>query len=589
MKKLLVFCGFLIFGLASCFAQQHLLDEAEASKEADNYQLSLDILSQIDTNSLSTVQKARFYYLQSANHKFRKEDSDAYPLLLKARKLYTELDSLEKVAIINLELFQVVRNIGSEHLNYNEYIDAYVDYHLSQNDSENLRKAYIRIAANFARNAVPDSAIGYFRKALYIAKEDKDSLAEAHMLSNIGVIYMEFTPRKDSAYYYLFLSRPLFQKFGSINHQKNNYLNFGSLNKKLGNYDEAIFNYLKADSLLNLQKDYKLSRKQFLYDLIAKTYELDEQPAKALEYYKLTQAYQDSLNLEEQEKAIYDIQTKYEVQKKENENLQLKQSRFWLISGVILLVLLLIATYLVYRNRMAKKQLEIKQSALEKNQLEKQLKDQELAGLDAMIEGQEKERQRIANDLHDNLGGLLATLKLHFHNLKTKTDRLRDEQDELFKATNSLLDETYQQVRNYAHQRNAGLKTSEGLVPSIKNFASKVSVGNNLVVQVEDHDMEGRLENSVEITIFRIVQELITNVIKHAQASEIIVHLTSFEDHINIMVEDNGKGFDPSIIKDNDGMGLASIIKRVEHLGGNVDIDSQPGSGTTVILNIPRT
>ena len=584
MKKLLVFCGFLIFGLVSCFAQQHLLDEAEASKEADNYQLSLDILSQIDTISLSIPQKARFYYLQSANHKFRKEDSDAYPLLLKARKLYTELDSLEKVATINLELFQVVRNIGSEHLSYDEYIDAYLDYHLSQNNPKNLRKAYIRIAGNFARKKTVDSSFKYFKKALYLAKVDKDTLGQAQMLNNLGVLFNEFTLYKDSALYYFERSRKFYTEPKDL---QSSYLNTASAYKKLGEYDKAIENYLKSDSLLG--KEYSKDRKRFLYDLMAKTYELAEQPAKALEYYKLTQAYQDSLNLQEQEKAIYDIQTKYEVQKKENENLQLKQSRFWLISGVILLVLLLIATYLVYRNRMAKKQLEIKQSALEKNHLEKQLKDQELAGLDAMIEGQEKERQRIANDLHDNLGGLLATLKLHFHNLKTKTDRLRDEQDELFKATNSLLDETYQQVRNYAHQRNAGLKTSEGLVPSIKNFASKVSVGNNLVVQVEDHDMEGRLENSVEITIFRIVQELITNVIKHAQASEIIVHLTSFEDHINIMVEDNGKGFDPSIIKDNDGMGLASIIKRVEHLGGNVDIDSQSGSGTTVILNIPRT
>ena len=584
MKKKLAFCGFFIFGLVSCFAQQHLLDEAEASKEADNYQLSLDILSKIDTNSLSISQKARFYYLQSANHKFRKEDSDAYPLLLKARKLYTELDSLEKVATINRELFQVVRNIGSEHLNYNEYIDAYLDYHLSQNDSKNLQKAYTWIAANFARKKTVDSSFIYFRKALQLIKQDKDTLAEAHMLNNFGVLYMEFTPYKDSALYYFDRSRKLYKEPEDL---QSSYQNTASTYKKIGEYEKAIENYQKADSLLG--KEYSKERKRFLYDLMAKTYELAEKPAKALEYYKLTQAYQDSLNLQEQEKAIFDIQTKYEVQKKENENLQLKQSRFWLISGVILLVLLLIATYLVYRTRIAKKQLEVKQSALEKNELEKQLKDQELAGLDAMIEGQEKERQRIANDLHDNLGGLLATLKLHFQNLKTKTDRLRDEQDELFKTTNSLLDETYQQVRNYAHQRNAGLKTSEGLVPSIKNFASKVSVGNNLVVQVEAHDMDERLENSVEITIFRIVQELITNVIKHAEASEIIVHLTSFEDHINIMVEDNGKGFDPSIIKDNDGMGLASIIKRVEHLGGNVDIDSHSGSGTTVILNIPKS
>ncbi|MCL6220541.1 sensor histidine kinase [Zunongwangia pacifica] len=587
MKKILAFCGFLTFGLVSCFAQQNLLDKAEASKEADNYQLSLDILSKIDTNTLSIPQKARFYYLQSANHRFRREESDAYPLLLKARKLYTAMDSLEKVATINLELFQVVRNIESDHLNYDEYIKAYLDYHLSQNKPDNLRKAYTRIGINFARKSTVDSSFKYFRKAFLLSKINKDTLAEAETLNNFGVLHSEFTTYKDSAFYYFKLSRPLYELIGRNDKIRQNYQNVASAYKKNGEYDKAIENYQKADSLIG--KDYRIKYKRFLYDLMAKTYELAEKPAKALEYYKLTQAYQDSLNLQEQEKAIFDIQTKYEVQKKENENLQLKQSRFWLISGVILLVLLLIATYLVYRNRIAKKQLEVKQSALEKNELEKQLKDQELAGLDAMIEGQEKERQRIANDLHDNLGGLLATLKLHFQNLKTKTDRLRDEQDELFKTTNSLLDETYQQVRNYAHQRNAGLKTSEGLVPSIKNFASKVSVGNNLVVQVEAHDMDERLENSVEITIFRIVQELITNVIKHAEASEIIVHLTSFEDHINIMVEDNGKGFDPSIIKDNDGMGLASIIKRVEHLGGNVDIDSHSGSGTTVILNIPKS
>ncbi|WBL25911.1 ATP-binding protein [Zunongwangia sp. HGR-M22] len=583
MKKLLAFCGVLFFGLVSCFAQQELLDKAEASKQADNYQISLDLLAEVDTIKLSVPQKARFYYLQASNYKFRREDSESYPLLLKAKKLYTAIDSLEKVATINLELFQVVKNIGSDHLHYEEFLNDYLDYHLSQNKPKNLRKAYIRIAVNFAKKETVDSSFKYFRKALKLIKTDKDTLSEAQMLNNFGVLYMEFTAYKDSALYYFDRSRKFYKKPKDL---QSSYLNTASAYKKLGEYDKAIASYQKADSLLG--KEYRKDRKRFLYNLMAKTYELADKPAKALEYYKLTQAYQDSLNLEDQEKAIYDIQTKYEVQKKENENLRLKQYRTWLFSGIILLVLLLVASYLVYRNRMAKKQLQIKQSALEKNQLEKQLKNQELAGLDAMLEGQEKERQQIANDLHDNLGGLLATLKLHFQNLKIKTGRLRDEQDELFKTTDSLLDETYQQVRNYAHQRNAGLKTSEGLVPSLKNYAAKVSVGNSLVIQIEDHDMERRLETSLEITIFRIVQELITNVIKHAEASEIIVHLTAFDDHINIMVEDDGKGFDTSKLKEkNNGMGLGSIIKRIEHIGGKVEIDSQPDGGTTVILDIP--
>ncbi|MDN3596151.1 tetratricopeptide repeat-containing sensor histidine kinase [Zunongwangia endophytica] len=585
MKKLLAFCGFAFFGLVSCFAQQELLDKAEASKEADNYQLSLDLLAEVDTTKLSVPQKARFYYLQASNYKFRREDSEAYPLLLKAKKLYTTIDSLERVATINLELFEIVKNIGSDQLHYKEYINEYLDYHLSQNNSKNLRKAYYRIGANFAKKSTVDSSFKYFRKGLKLIKIDKDTLAEADMLNNFGVLYNEFTSQKDSALYYFSKALKLYKKQGHSSGIQSSYQNTASAYKKLGEYDKAIASYQKADSILG--KRYRKSNKRFLYDLMAKTYELANKPNKALEYYKLTQAYQDSLNLEDQEKAIYDIQTKYEVQKKENENLRLKQYRTWLFSGIILLVLLLVASYLVYRNRIAKKQLQIKQSALEKNQLEKQLKDQELAGLDAMLEGQEKERQQIANDLHDNLGGLLATLKLHFQNLKIKTGRLRDEQDELFKTTDSLLDETYQQVRNYAHQRNAGLKTSEGLVPSIKNYAAKVATGSSLVIHIEDHDMERRLETSQEITLFRIIQELITNVIKHAAASEIIVHITAFDDHINIMVEDDGKGFDPTTIKENNGMGLASIIKRIEHIGGNVDVDSQLGSGTTVILNIP--
>ena len=139
MKKLLAFCGVVFFGLVSCYAQQELLDKAEASKEADNYQISLDLLAEVDTIKLSVPQKARFYYLQASNFKFRREDSEAYPLLLKAKKLYTAIDSLDKVATINLELFQVVKNIGSDQLQYKEYIDEYLAYHLSQNNPKNWK------------------------------------------------------------------------------------------------------------------------------------------------------------------------------------------------------------------------------------------------------------------------------------------------------------------------------------------------------------------------------------------------------------------------------------------------------------------
>jgi signal transduction histidine kinase len=185
------------------------------------------------------------------------------------------------------------------------------------------------------------------------------------------------------------------------------------------------------------------------------------------------------------------------------------------------------------------------------------------------------------------LGSVLATLKLHFQNIKARKDRKESDQDVLLQKTDDLLEEAYQKVRSIAHAGNVGMNAKEGLLPAVKNFASKVSIINKLMIEVEEHGMDKRLENSLEITIFRVIQELITNVIKHAHASEAIINLTHYEDSINLMVEDNGIGFNISHIKPRETMGLYSIQKRIENLGGRVTIDSIPQKGTTVIIDVP--
>ena len=234
------------------------------------------------------------------------------------------------------------------------------------------------------------------------------------------------------------------------------------------------------------------------------------------------------------------------------------------------------------------KEIEIRNAVAEKNiVIERQktanlLKEQELTAIDAMIEGQEKERQRIANDLHDDLGGLMATLKLHFNALKDK------QTPELYTKTNALIDEAYNKVRTVAHAKNSGVIAKQGLLIAITKVANKISASNKLMIDVIDHGLENRLENSLELTIFRIIQELITNVIKHANATEVTIHITNHDDSLNIMVEDNGKGFNPSqITKTNEGMGISSIDKRVEHLNGSMTIESELNQGTTVIIDIP--
>ncbi|MBS1557371.1 MAG: sensor histidine kinase [Bacteroidetes bacterium] len=281
------------------------------------------------------------------------------------------------------------------------------------------------------------------------------------------------------------------------------------------------------------------------------------------------------------------LNVELETHEKENANLQLKQEETWLISALIMLALLMMTGYLVYKNQQSKVKMRLQEKEVQAMKLEKRLKDEEIHGIDLMIEGQEKERQRMANDLHDHLGSTLATLKIYFQNLKIRQKNPETEQNEWFQKTDDLIKEAYQKVRSIAHASYAGLDAQDGLLPAIQNFAVKVSNANNLSIEVEENGMDIRLENSLEITIFRIIQELITNIIKYAQATEVFIHLTRHEDSINVMVEDNGVGFDLTQIKPRETMGLYSIQKRIENLSGRVTIDSILQKGTTVILDIP--
>ncbi|MGY3792843.1 sensor histidine kinase [Aquimarina sp. 433] len=247
-----------------------------------------------------------------------------------------------------------------------------------------------------------------------------------------------------------------------------------------------------------------------------------------------------------------------------------------------------IIAILVYRNTKRKQRIAEQQREIEIQKTEKLLKEQELTAIDAMISGQEKERQRLANDLHDNLGSTLATVKLHFDHLKNNRNNPNIENvEELYSKTNNLLDEAYQKVRTIAHEKNSGVMANQGLLPAIKKLAAKASNGDQLQIEVQDYGLEERLDNSLEISIFRMIQELITNTIKHANASEINISLTNHDSLLNIIVEDNGKGFNAKVLPEKDGMGLKSIEKRIEHLEGTFEIDSTVGKGTNIIINIP--
>lgn len=266
-------------------------------------------------------------------------------------------------------------------------------------------------------------------------------------------------------------------------------------------------------------------------------------------------------------------------------DVQNRKNRNWANVLATLLILGSAIAFLMYSNTKRKQLLAEQGKNLEEQKVATLLKEQELNTIDAMIEGQEKERQRIANDLHDDLGGLMANVKLHFNSLQEK---VKGDTNELYKKTNELIDEAYQKIRAIAHAKNSGVIAKKGLLVAIKQMADKVSAANIIVIEVKDYGLDNRLENSLELTLFRIVQELITNIIKHSYATKANIHLTNHGETLNILVEDNGKGFHTDkILTKSNGIGLRSIDKRISYLNGTLHLESEPDKGATIIIDIP--
>lgn len=264
---------------------------------------------------------------------------------------------------------------------------------------------------------------------------------------------------------------------------------------------------------------------------------------------------------------------------------QNKQSRNKITALALVLLFGSVITFLVFNNSRRKRLLAVQEKTVQEQKIITILKEQELTTIDAMIEGQEKERQRIANELHDDLGSLMATVKIHFNSLHSK---VKDDTDELYEKTNHLLDAAYQKIRAIAHAKNSGVIAKQGLLKAIEHMADKISAANSISITVKDFGLDNRIENSLELSLFRVVQELVTNIIKHANANNANIHLTNHGDTLNILVEDDGIGFNvPNKMTSSKGMGLKSIAKRIAHLGGTLDIESKPGKGASIIIDIP--
>jgi len=326
------------------------------------------------------------------------------------------------------------------------------------------------------------------------------------------------------------------------------------------------------------------------FDNYAEVYRLMKNYDKAFAYKDSVAAIKDSIYQRDNVRQMEFRQARYNYDSKQQEVFRLESDKkiqdaelsrksslnYLMGGGIIALLLISSLGYRNYRNKQLFQQHRI-------NELETEKK---LAATEAVLKGEEQERTRLAKDLHDGLGGLLSGVKYSLNTMKGNLI-MTPENAQAFERSMDMLDSSIKEMRRVAHNMMPETLLKFGLDTALRDFCNDVSQSGavKLTYQSIGLDFE-KIDQTTAITIYRIVQELLNNTMKHASAENVIVQVSKSDHLISVTVEDDGKGFDTSILKQSRGIGWSNILNRVEFLKGKLDVNSQPGKGTSVLVEL---
>jgi signal transduction histidine kinase len=328
-----------------------------------------------------------------------------------------------------------------------------------------------------------------------------------------------------------------------------------------------------------------LQIEQYTLKTLSELEEKNNHPAEALVLLKKYNLINDSLNIEAKQKQVGALETKYETKIKELQIKELKKEKQvqqlsirqkstfnYILSGSVLI--LLVIGFLIYRTYRQKQELQQQQIMQLQN-------EKLLLATESILRGQEEERSRLAKDLHDGLGGLLSGVKFSLSNMKDNFIVTPDNMAVLERSLD-MIDTSIKELRRVAQNMMPEMLTKYGLDEAVKDYCNTINATGLIAVKYQSHGNLTDIDKPVQIIIYRIIQELLNNILKHAGATEAFVQLIREDKRLNIVVEDNGKGFDASLPENNKGSGWTSIRSRVDYLRGQLDLHAEQGKGTLV-------
>ncbi len=431
------------------------------------------------------------------------------------------------------------------------------------------------------------TAISYFEKSINYASLIGDEKWIAKGNQNIASVYNKLK-KPEIALGYIQKSLDYYREINDPEGILSALYTIGKTYYRLKNYDKAIQSYQESEKLA-LERNLK-GGIQYLYEAMAMPYYDIKDYKNAYNCYIKYMTIRDSVYNAEKSKQIIELETKYQSEVKENEILRLTSEKRQKNNLVYLLlaVIVLLGSSVYYYVRLIKKNKTIGEQNIQirERKISELEKERQFLAARSVLEGEEAERSRLASDLHNGLGGLLSGIKINLSTMKENTV-MTHENVRAFTHAISLLDTSISELRRIAHNLMPETLHHYGLKTALEDFCTQVSPIEQPVISLQFFGDEIRYTKELELTMYRIIQELINNALKHAGANRINVQVFSEPGRLYAQVTDNGKGFDITRVeKERKGKGLDNIRDRVTALNGKFELWSQPDQGTEISVEI---
>lgn len=622
---------FLIF-LSNCTSKpnekQNLNSETSFSKEFDeiyklNYQnpalarkKSIEILEKIGEKDIPSKIKSLKYI--GSSYTFESNYTEAIKYYNEALEFANEINDHFEIGNLNNNLGTIYNELGNYNSAYLYFLKALDEYDLA-GEKEKKTGTLTNIGLTFMKLGNFEKALSHFEQAL--ENNPQDTIMISTILNNTASCYHQ---KKDFEKALQLLDQAItfsesvknqysrcisYQIKGTVLLDKGDLENaYKALQKSIEIAEEGDLYYQIGSSKIALSRVFLAQNKPKealqladevkhiaeeknaavlkvdVHQLYSNIYEATGNFKESLhhfkEYFRTKEEYNNAsivnqiYNTEVNQLNQLNKMQKLDLEKKE---LAISKKNNLLLFISTTFVLGLMGLYLAYRNHQHKQKVKLQETILELTKKKS----------NAVLEAEIRERKRIGRELHDGLGYLLSLAGLNASVLLKKKDISEEKRKEILNSLMESIDEAFDEVRAISHNLAPSLLSEQGLRGALKNISDKVNQTHQLKMSFDLFGLDEKLDDLIENVLYRTIQEIVNNTLKHAEAQNLFIQIAKDSNQITLMAEDDGKGFDSHAIQNKSSFGLSHIKSWIENLNGSIHIDSQVNRGTIISIFIP--